>query len=998
MQHRRPVGLVALFALVASPLALATPAGAVPGADSPVFINELHYDNEGTDAGEFVEVAGPAGTDLTGWSVVLYNGVGGVVYDTDAFTGALADTANGYGFATLNYPSNGLQNGSPDGVALVDASGALVQFLSYEGAFAATNGPAVGMTSTDIGVAEASSSLPGSSLQLTGTGDSYGDFTWVGSAAQTPSAANNNQVFASSGEPRQPVLTCDDSVAATTGTGANSEVSATDVDSSVESLAITSTGVDGITLDGFSGPGETATATLTVVGTTAPGSYEVEITATTDDQQLATCVVSVVVSAPLETTPISSVQGSGAASPLVDQEVQVEAVVTSLITANDVLNGFYVQEEDADTDTDMNTSEGIYVFCGTTCPTELASGELVRATGTVVEFFDNTQINVTAGSVNRLTSGLSLPTAAVVTLPADSSTRDPATFEDVEGMRTTISTTLAVSEYFNLARFGEIVLTAGEREYQYTQTNTPSVEGYEAFLADLATRRIILDDDSNDQNDATSGPMDNEPYYYPTPGLSTENYFRGGDTITGLTGVFEYSFGAWKLRPVAGADYTFEPTNPRPAAPDEVGGTLTVASFNVLNYFATIDETSSSSSGPCGPLGTLDCRGADSEAERQRQLAKIVAALEVIDADVFGLIEIQNDTGLATQQIVAALNAATAPGTYGYIETGTIGTDAIKQAFLYKPATVTPVGAYALLTSAEDPLFDDGRNRPALIQTFEEVATGERVTIAVNHFKSKGSSCGAGDDSPEDGSANCDLTRTEAAQALADYLATDPTGSGDPDVLIIGDLNSYSQERPITTLEAEGYVDLLERFEGLESYGYVFNGLLGHLDHALATETLNEQVTGAGGWKINADEVPLFDYNDTVQDVGESSFERESSALPLYVPDPYRSSDHDPVVVGLALESNSAPVADAGGPYTVAPGRTVVLDASGSSDPDGDELTYAWDLDADGQFDDATGPTATFRANRRPGTYPVSVQVSDGELTMVDSTVVNVVPPGLKPY
>ncbi len=1002
MQHRRPVGLVALFALFASPLALATPAGAFAPPDSRVFINELHYDNDGADTGEFVEVAGPAGTDVAGWTVVAYNGSGGAAYSTQTLEGVLDDhTGSGFGFASVDLA--GLQNGSPDGVALVDSGGAVVQFLSYESMFAATNGPAVGMTSTDIGVAETGSEPVGFSLQLTGTGESYGDFTWGAPAAQTPGAANNGQVFLASGDPAQPVLTCDGSLTATTGTGATSEVSATDADSNIVSLDITSYSVAGITLDGFTVPtdGQAATATLTVDGMTAVGTYEVEITATTDDEQLTTCTVSVVVSDPLATTLISTVQGAGSASPLAGQDVQVEAVVTSLITSNDALAGFYIQEEKRDYDRNATTSEGIYVFCDEVCPADLAAGDLVQVTGVVEEFFDNTQINATGAdaSTTLLKSDRRLPPAAVLTLPADSSTRDPATFENVEGMRTTISTTLVVSEYFNLARFGQIVLTAGEREYQYTQTNEPSVEGYQAFLADLATRQIILDDDSNDQNDATSGPMDNEPYFYPTPGLSTDNYFRGGDTITGLTGVFEYSFGAWKLRPVTGEDYTFERANARPAAPDVVGGRLTVASFNVLNYFATIDETPFRDSGPCGPSVMLDCRGADSEAERVRQLDKIVAALEVIDADVFGLIEIENDQGRATQQIVEALNAVTAPGTYDSIDTGFIGTDAIKQAFVYKTSTVIPVGDHALLTSVQDARFDDTKNRPALIQTFEEVATGERVTVAVNHLKSKGSGCGPGDDSPADGSGNCDGTRTEAAQALADFLATDPTKSGDPDVLIIGDLNSYSQERPITTLETAGYVDLLERFEGLESYGYVFDGRLGHLDHALATETLNDQVTGAGGWKINADEVPLFDYNDTILDAGESSFERESSALPLYAPDPYRSSDHDPVVIGLALGGplappNTAPVADAGGPYNVSPGRSAVLDASGSSDPDGDTLTYAWDLDGDGQFDDATGATATFRGNRRPGTYPVSVQVSDGELTSVDGTVVKVVPPG----
>lgn len=979
--------------MLASLLAVAPAAGAV-APDSAVFINELHYDNTGADVGEFIEVAGPAGTDLTGWTVVPYNGSTGTTYTPQgALTGTLGDdTGTGFGFLSVPLV---LQNGAPDGVALVDADGGLVQFLSYEGTMTAVGGPADGLTSTDIGVVENGAGPVGESLQLTGTGDSYADFTWAPSAAETPGDANRDQVFVASGDPQPPTISCEPGIETTTGEGATSPVSATDNDSGIDALAITSDAVPGITLEGSTAPtqeGEAATATLTVAGSTTVGTYEVQVTATSDDDAQAVCTVTVTVKAPLETILVSAVQGSGSASPLVGQEVQVEAVVTSLITDDDALNGFYVQEEDADADDDPATSEGIYVFCGSTCPTGLAAGDRVEVVGTVAEFFDNTQINVTDGSVEVLASGLPRPSAAVVTLPASSSTTAPATFEPVEGMVTTVSTTLAVSEYFELARFGEVVLTAGTREFQYTQTDTPTVEGYQAFLDDLATRRIILDDDSNDENDATSGPLSNEPYYYPTPGLSTGNYFRGGDTITDLTGVMEYSFGAWKLRPVPGVDYTFEAANPRPATPDDVGGRLQVASFNVLNYFATVDTTSSNNSGPCGPSGTDDCRGADSEQERQRQLAKIVAALKTIDADVFGLIEIQNDAGLATQQIVDALNAATSPGTYDSIDTGFIGTDAIKQAFLYKTATVAPVGDHDLLTEEDDARFDDDANRPALIQTFDEIATGERFTVAVNHLKSKGSGCGAGDDSPADGSGNCDLTRTRAAAALADHLASDPTGSGDPDFLVIGDLNSYSMERPITTLETAGYVDLLERSEGLESYGYVFDGLLGHLDHALATESLAAQVTGAGGWKINADEVPLFDYNDAVRDAGEAAFERESSALPLYEPTAYRSSDHDPVIVGLSLDT--APVADAGGPYTVKPGAHIELDASGSSDLEGDDLTYAWDLDGDGEFDDATGPVATFWANRPPGSYPVAVQVSDGDDSSVDETVVNVVPRG----
>ena len=159
-----------------------------------VFINEFHYDNTGTDVGEFVEIAGPAGTNLTGYSIVLYNGAGGASYDTDALSGVIPNHQNGFGTVSLAYPSNGIQNGSPDGIALVQGT-TVIQFLSYEGPFTATNGPALGMLSTDIGRIENGSEALGLSLQLQGTGSTYGDFTWSAPIAHTSAAVNTGQSF-----------------------------------------------------------------------------------------------------------------------------------------------------------------------------------------------------------------------------------------------------------------------------------------------------------------------------------------------------------------------------------------------------------------------------------------------------------------------------------------------------------------------------------------------------------------------------------------------------------------------------------------------------------------------------------------------------------------------------------------------------------------------------------------------------------------------------------
>ncbi len=705
-----------------------------------------------------------------------------------------------------------------------------------------------------------------------------------------------------------PIPTCPDLVVTDAGTPSSAVVSAVDDGNAIASIAITSDPIDSIALTDVDLAA--GTAVLDVSASAPARLHQVQIAFTNDGDppRTTTCTVQVRVDL-LGVTPISAVQGSGPASPHAGAYVTIEGVVTSLFTSNDAPDGFFVQEPDADADADPATSEGLFVFCRGQCPGGLAVGDAVTVHGPVSEFFGMTQVssNAADGSVTVDSSGNPLPTAAVVELPANGSTRDEGTFEPLEGMVVRFPEQLVVSEYFELARYGQIVLAADGRPYQFTHGNGPSIPGYAAFLDDLNARRIILDDDNNTQNDAVTGPDSNEPYYWPRPGLSSTNRIRGGDTITNVTGVLHWSFAgqtgtdAWRIRPIQGRAYTFTPTNPAPPEPEPVGGQLRVASFNVLNYFATVDTTPNDN-GPCGPNRNLDCRGADSDAERVRQLDKIAAGLNAIDADVAGLIEIENDEGTATEQIVDALNARTAPETYDYIDTGYIGTDAIKVALIYQPASVTPVGAFAILDSSDDPRFIDTLNRPVLIQTFEERATGQRFTVAVNHLKSKGSDCNAvGDRDILDGQGNCSVTRTLAAEALADYLATDPTGSGDDDFLIIGDLNSYRMEDPIVALESKGYTDLHERFDGAEAYSYLFDGQLGYLDTALANGPLLGQVTGTTSWHINADEVPLFDYNDTILDVGEPSFERESNALPLYAPDERRSSDHDPVVVGLLL-------------------------------------------------------------------------------------------------
>ncbi|MBN1313846.1 MAG: ExeM/NucH family extracellular endonuclease, partial [Anaerolineales bacterium] len=322
------------------------------------------------------------------------------------------------------------------------------------------------------------------------------------------------------------------------------------------------------------------------------------------------------------------------------------------------------------------------------------------------------------------------------------------------------------------------------------------------------------------------------------------------------------------------------------AAPADVGGRLKVASFNVLNYF--------NGDGQGGGFPTS--RGARTLEEFNRQRTKIITAVLAIDANVIGLMEIENDgydQYSAIQDLVNGLNAVAGAGTYAFIDPGVavIGTDEIAVGMIYQPGSVTPVGAAAILDDTFDPTYRDDYNRPALAQTFEENATGEMFTAVVNHLKSKGSACDAiGDPDTGDGQGNCNLTRTHAMTVEISWLATDPTGSGDTDIIMLGDMNAYAMEDPIEAARDAGYTDLHQKYVGLEDYSYIFDGFSGYLDHALTNDSLTTQVTGATTWHINADEPTVLDYD------------MQHNPPELYSPDAYRASDHDPVIVGFDLK------------------------------------------------------------------------------------------------
>ena len=619
------------------------------------------------------------------------------------------------------------------------------------------------------------------------------------------------------------------------------------------------------------------------------------------------------------TTAISTVQGTGAASLLVGQTVMIEAIVVGDFQNGDAdakrsINGFYLQEEAADQDANALSSEGIFVFLGSLAGVpDVAVGDRVSVVGTVNEFNGSTQITASSVSlaqagavtdIDTLAVDIDLPAADVIQRPgtvANSSTVFYPDLEAYEGMLVSLPETLTITEQFDLDRFVEIRLAAGERPVTFTHENEPNVAGNAAHLQDVASRTIVYDDGLNVQN-TPIGDLDG---FGPT--YSTANAPRMGDTVTNLTGVIDFAFNTFRVRSVEDGSNVFADTNPRQAAPADVGGTIQVGSFNVLNFFRTLDDGSTTANG-------LAPRGANTAAEFDRQVDKLVNVLETLDADVLGLIELENNflpgaSGNAIEFLVNELNAEVGAGTYAWVNPGQqfVGGDAIAVGFIYKPSVVQVsldttiqilddsdlpgLGLGNLITdSTVDGVFNGvNTSRAALAVTFEEVETGGEFTAVVNHFKSK-SGTGTGNDADAlDGQGNWQQQREFAATALTEWIETDPTGSGDGDFLIIGDLNAYFKEDTIDIITGAGFENLQEMLS--DPYSFVFDGQVGALDYILANGAMATQVTGVTEWHINSDEADALDYN---LDFGRDPAIFDAATLA-------RVSDHDPLLIGLDL-------------------------------------------------------------------------------------------------
>ncbi|MGH2401586.1 MAG: ExeM/NucH family extracellular endonuclease, partial [Candidatus Limnocylindria bacterium] len=602
------------------------------------------------------------------------------------------------------------------------------------------------------------------------------------------------------------------------------------------------------------------------------------------------------------TTPshlISQVQGSGSTTPVGGQSVSVRGVVTADFTSGGAsgipaaqgMRGFFLEARTADRDSDAATSEGIFVFDGGGTFTG-DIGEVVAVAGSASDFSGVTQISGSQFRACELAADLPAPSG--LPLPLAPASR-AAVLEPLESMRVSHSE-LTVTEFFQLERFGELRLSADGVLQTPTNVHEPGTPEAIELTAANAAATILLDDGRSGQNlNLLNNGDDFLPY------VRAGETLRIGDQLLDHVAVLHFGFGAWRLQPIDIDAITDElaanRTRPREEEPPDVGGTLQVASFNVLNYF--------NGDGQGGGFPTT--RGAVTPAELERQTENLVDAITRLGADVYGLIEIENDGGefQAARTLVDALNAEMGSEVYRFVDTGVIGTDEIKQAFIYDRRSVRPVGDWAILTSAVDPRFNDDLSRPALAQSFVRLGSGERVTVVVNHLKSKSQSGLTDPNDPNfdqgDGQGFWNHARTEAAAALADWVASNPTGENVIGSLIIGDLNAYGREDPIRALEDEEFEDQLVRYTDGAPYTFTFDGQQGTLDTALATETLAARVTGAAVWHINADEVPAIDYQESVGVSFNQRFRTPEIAEAYYDPSAFRSSDHDPVLIGLDL-------------------------------------------------------------------------------------------------
>ncbi len=607
---------------------------------------------------------------------------------------------------------------------------------------------------------------------------------------------------------------------------------------------------------------------------------------------------------PPTTRTIAEIQGTGPTSPLVGQAVITSGVVTAHYPTGG-FNGFYLQTAGTGGAIDPEVhqaSNAVFVF-GSAAAGAVRLGDHVRVTGKVSEFMGTTEITPAAADVTVLPEPATVQPASVV-LPRTEGAR-----ESMEGMLLAPQGPYTVANNYALNQYAEIGLAAGSTPlFTPTEVADPhDAAAIAAIKADNAARSVTLDDGAT--ANFFAGAKDT-----PLPYLTQERQIRVGAPVTfAQPVVLDWRFDTWRFQPtsqVTASDVppvTFGPT--RTATPGPTGGNVKIASFNVLNYFPTTGEDFVDAGGTCTwfndragePVTVRECTGADDglgprgaadDGDLARQQAKIVSAINGLDADVVSLEELENSAKFAQNRdaavstLVDALNAQPGAGPWKFVPTpATAGDqgdeDAIRTGFIYRSSVVEPVGVAVI---DDVPVFANARD--PLAQAFEPIGGSKysRFIVIVNHFKSKGSG-------PDDGTGQGASNQERIAQAreVTEFSERMMLELGADKVFLSGDFNSYTREDPMQTLYDAGFTDIGSA-ESPDEYTYLFDGTVGSLDHVLGNVAAMKSVTGAHVWNISSVEPVALEYS-----------RYNYNATDFYDAGPYRSSDHDPLVVGLDL-------------------------------------------------------------------------------------------------
>lgn len=608
--------------------------------------------------------------------------------------------------------------------------------------------------------------------------------------------------------------------------------------------------------------------------------------------------------APTELTPIAEIQGTGSASEMIGANVMTRGVVTAVYSTGG-FNGYYLQTAGSggDQDATPGASDAIFIYSADTAG-DVTIGDHVQVIGEVSEYYTGTQLTVRAGGVEQLDEAADAVKPTSVEFPADEQTKEAheGMLIDPSGMEWTITDNYDVNAY------GSLGLAPGTSPLDNPTSVAAPGAAAQAVMAQNAEALIVLDDGASTNFMRSPGNQNKLPY------LNIDDPVRVGSAVTFTDPVIlDYRYDAWNFQPTQHLTHenaeevqpaTFEDTRTAEATPEDVGGNVQLASFNVLNYFTTLgnefENCEAYEDHEGNPIATDFCdpRGAYNQENFLRQQEKIVAAINGLDASVVAVEEIENsaefgkDRDESLAALVAALNAAAGTEKWAYAASPAeipADEDVIRNAFIYQPAAVETVGESTILTDSA--AFSNARE--PLAQTFRALGEdggieGTEFVAITNHFKSKGSGSGAGNEDSGDGQGNSNADRVAQAEALVGFAEDQKISEGTDQVFLMGDFNAYEKEDPIAVLEAAGYVSQGAKSEG--EYSYTFDAGVGSLDGIFASAVADETVTGTDLWMINANESVALEYS-------RYNYTPEQ----LYTADQWRSSDHNPILVGIQL-------------------------------------------------------------------------------------------------